>query len=79
MTLNDITEAGTYTVLGVNIGGQLGQRLSDLGLCAGTEIYYVRSAPLYDPIHVRIGQYHIALRRSEAKHVEMSKNDKASN
>ena len=71
MTLNDVTKSGTYTVQSVIISGKLGQRLSDLGLCPGTEINFVRSAPLQDPIHVRIGQYHIALRRSEARYVEV--------
>ncbi len=73
MTLDDIKEAGSCRVINVNIKGSLGQRLSDLGLCEGTEIFYVRSAPMIDPIHIRIGQYHIALRRSEAKFVEVER------
>lgn len=72
MTLNDVKKSGSYTVLSVNIGGSLGQRLFDLGLCPGTEVFFVRSAPLFDPIHVRIGGYHIALRRSEAQFVEVA-------
>ncbi len=74
MTLDDVKQSGTCTVTSVNIGGQLGQRLFDLGLCPGTQVYYVRSAPLNDPIHIRIGHYQIALRRSEAKYVEISTN-----
>ena len=71
MTLNNVTSSGTCKVLNVNIAGSLGQRLADLGLCPGTHIHFVRAAPLYDPIHVRIGGYHIALRRREAQYVEV--------
>lgn len=71
MTLDDIKTASTCKVISVDIEGSLGQRLSDLGLCPGTDIHFVRSAPLFDPIHIRIGNYHIALRRSEAKFVNV--------
>ncbi len=73
MTLDDIKESCSCKVVNVNIRGSLGQRLSDLGLCEGTEVHFVRSAPMFDPIHIRIGQYHIALRRSEAKFVEVER------
>lgn len=73
MTLNDMVNTDVCKVVNVNIGGSLGQRLSDLGLCPGTDIHFIRSAPFSDPIHVRIGHYHIALRRSEAKYVEVEK------
>ncbi len=72
MTLNDIKTSGTVTVREVAVGGSLGQRLCDMGLCAGTKITFVRSAPLFDPIHIRVGRYHVALRRSEAKFVQVS-------
>lgn len=71
MTLNDMKKAGTVTVTEVAVGGSLGQRLCDMGLCPGTQITFIRSAPLFDPIHIRVGRYHVALRRSEAKFVKV--------
>ncbi len=72
MTLNDISSPGVLLVTGISVTGSLRQRLYDMGVCPGTKIDFVRTAPLADPIQVRIGGYHVALRRSEAKHVEVS-------
>lgn len=75
MTLNDMQFPCVCRVVGVTAEGSLGQRLCDMGLCPGTDVYFVRSAPLYDPIHVRVGSYHVALRRAEAQHVQVSVNE----
>ncbi len=72
MTLNDISSPGVLLVTGITVTGSLRQRLYDMGVCPGTKIDFVRTAPLTDPIQVRIGGYHVALRRSEAKYVEVS-------
>ncbi len=72
MTLNDISTPGVLLVTGITVTGSLRQRLYDMGVCPGTKIDFVRTAPLTDPIQVRIGGYHVALRRSEAQYVEVS-------
>ncbi len=72
MTLNDIKEPGSLLVTEISVTGSLRQRLYDMGICPGTKIDFVRTAPLADPIQVRIGGYHVALRRSEAQYVEVS-------
>ncbi len=72
MTLNDIKHPGALSVTNISVEGSLRQRLYDLGICPGTKITFVRTAPLTDPIQVRVGSYHVALRRSEAKYVEVS-------
>ncbi len=74
MTLNDISNPGELLVKEITVTGSLRQRLYDMGICPGTKIDFVRTAPLSDPIQVRIGGYHVALRRSEAIHVEVSEN-----
>ncbi len=72
MTLNDISKPGVLLVTGISVTGSLRQRLYDMGVCPGTKIDFIRTAPLTDPIQVRIGGYHVALRRSEAIYVEVS-------
>lgn len=72
MTLNDVRKTSRCRVSRVTAGGMLGQRLSDMGFCPGTDILFVRRAPLQDPIHVQIGTYHVALRRNEARFVELT-------
>ncbi len=73
MNLNEIKETSELKVTHVNVEGSLRQRLYDLGVCPGTHITFVRSAPLSDPIQIKIGHYHVALRRSEAQFVDVEK------
>ncbi len=45
------------------------RRLMDLGLIRGTAVEVVRTAPLGDPIEVRLRGFMLTLRRSEAEHI----------
>ncbi len=72
MTLNNITHSSELLVTNITVTGSLRQRLYDLGICPGTRITFIRTAPLADPIQVQIGDYHVALRKSEAKFVEVA-------
>lgn len=45
------------------------RRLMDLGLIRGTPIEVVRTAPLGDPIEVRLRGFMLTLRRAEAEHI----------
>ena len=44
-------------------------RLREMGLLAGTRVTLVRTAPLGDPIEIKVRGYHLTLRKSEAEHV----------
>ena len=44
-------------------------RLREMGLLPGTRITLVRTAPLGDPLEIKVRGYHLTLRRSEAIHV----------
>ncbi len=72
MTLNDVTNSGAFIVTNVFVAGSLRQRLYDLGIFPGTVITFIRTAPLWDPLQVQIGRYHVVLRRTEAQYVEVS-------
>lgn len=45
------------------------RRLMDLGLIRGTTLEVIRTAPLGDPIEVRLRGFMLTLRRSEAEHI----------
>ena len=45
------------------------RRLMDLGLIRGTAVEVVRTAPLGDPIEVRLRGFMLTLRRAEAEHI----------
>ena len=44
-------------------------RLREMGLLAGTKVTLIRTAPLGDPIEIKLRGYHLTLRKSEAEHV----------
>jgi Fe2+ transport system protein FeoA len=48
------------------------QRLLEMGLLEGDEIEVVGFAPLGDPMEVRLRDYRLSLRRSEAAHIAVT-------
>lgn len=56
-------------VASVGGSGDAARRLMDLGLIRGTTVEVVRTAPLGDPIEVRLRGFMLSLRRAEAEHI----------
>ena len=48
------------------------QRLMTMGLIPGTKVEILQSAPLGDPIAVRLRAYNLALRKDDAALIEVS-------
>jgi ferrous iron transport protein A len=71
MTLNEMKPGHVGEIVDVIADGILGQRLLDMGFIPGTRIRVIRNAPLIDPIEIEMKGYHISLRHSEAKGVEV--------
>lgn len=44
-------------------------RLREMGLLSGTRVTLVRTAPLGDPLEIKLRGYLLSLRKSEADHV----------
>jgi len=44
-------------------------RLREMGLMPGTTITLIRTAPLGDPLEVKVRGYNLTLRKSEAEHI----------
>jgi Fe2+ transport system protein FeoA len=71
-TLADLlpTEEGRiHTITGAD---GLSQRLAELGFTAGQSVRVIRSAPLGDPLQIRIRGFNVALRRNEARRVTLT-------
>lgn len=47
------------------------RRLMDLGLIRGTVVEVIRTAPMGDPMEVRLRGFMLTLRRSEAEHISL--------
>ncbi|AHM05290.1 hypothetical protein roselon_03011 [Roseibacterium elongatum DSM 19469] len=71
-SLDQMAPPAICTVRRLHGCGPARQRLLDLGFQPGREIKVLRNAPLYDPVEVQVGDTFIALRRTEARHVEVS-------
>jgi Fe2+ transport system protein FeoA len=58
----------------IRIGGisALRRRFVEMGIVKGETILIERNAPLGDPVEYFIKGYHLALRKDEAAHIEVS-------
>lgn len=67
-TLADIIVGEKGTILGFATGSQAyRQKLLAMGLLKGTEFQVARVAPLGDPVEIRVREYHLSLRKHEAR------------
>jgi ferrous iron transport protein A len=53
----------------VAASGELGRRIRDMGLVPGTPLEVQGTAPLKDPVAVRLKDFTLALRNNEADHI----------
>jgi ferrous iron transport protein A len=71
MKLDELKPDQECTIVDVLLEGVELQRLLDMGFIEGTRVKVVRNAPLMDPLDIEIRGYLIALRRREARGVEV--------
>ncbi|WP_043755462.1 FeoA family protein [Imhoffiella purpurea] len=70
-TLNDIRPGRRARIRRHLARGAVRQRLMDLGLMPNVEVILVRSAPLGDPIELKLEATSLTLRRREASTIEI--------
>ncbi|WP_072681307.1 FeoA family protein [Arcobacter sp. LA11] len=70
-TLDKLSKGQKATIKDIKTTGKLLQKLLDMGFIINTTIEVIRIAPLYDPIEVKLHNYHISLRKDEAKLIEI--------
>ncbi len=63
------------TIARVNVGGELGRRIREMGLVPGTRFKIQGRAPLKDPVALRVKGFKLTLRNSEADYIEVEVND----
>lgn len=59
-------------VIAVNGTGAIARRLMEMGVVPGAQVRVIKTAPLGDPIEVRVRGYHLALRRTEAQTITVA-------
>ena len=65
LPLRDLQDGESALVLSVGAANPMRRRLLELGLVRGAAVNVVRRAPLGDPIEIRIGSTHLALRAAD--------------
>ena len=71
VTLDELGSGREAEVVDVHLEGAELQRLLDMGFVEGTRLRVIRNAPLLDPIDVSLRDCQIAVRRNEARGVEV--------
>ena len=70
MTLKEGTAGQRFVIRSVG-DSPIKNRLMTMGLVPGTKVTVLRSAPLGDPMTIRVRAYHLALRRDDAASIEV--------
>lgn len=67
--LSELPVGASATVRAFPKAGSAFLRLREMGLLAGTRVTLVRTAPLGDPLEIKLRGYNLTLRKTEADHV----------
>lgn len=71
-SLADLSVGESATVLEISGGDSLTVRILEMGVTPGEAVSVIGAAPLGDPIEVRIRDYRLSLRKSEAERIMIS-------
>lgn len=69
MTLRQAQVNQKLRICSIGAQGELGRRIRDMGLVPGAELSVVGKAPLQDPVALRLRDFTMTLRNSEADHI----------
>ena len=69
--LSDLQPGCEGIIIKIGGNGAIKQRLLDMGITRKTLIKVERMAPLGDPIEISVKGYYLAIRREEAKYIEI--------
>ena len=67
--LSELPVGASATVQESPTQGATFLRLREMGLIAGTPVTVVRTAPLGDPLEIKVRGYHLTLRKADAAHI----------
>lgn len=70
-TLFDLPQGASGIITKVRGRGAFRKRITEMGFVRGKRVTVIKSAPLQDPVEYKIMGYHVSLRHSEARLIEM--------
>jgi len=71
-TLDELPIGASARVLAIGGSGSVARRLMEMGVVPGAPVSVIKAAPLGDPLEVRVRNYHLALRRTEAQTITVA-------
>lgn len=69
--LSDMKPGEVGTVAAVNGTGNVKHRLMDMGVVPGTAVRVMKYAPLADPVEIKVKNFELSLRISEAQMIDI--------
>ena len=72
MTLDKTPLGSTVRIISLESSDIVTRRLMEMGMVPGSAVRVVKSAPLGDPIQIFVRNYHLALRRNEARAITVA-------
>ncbi|MBN1964296.1 MAG: ferrous iron transport protein A [Anaerolineae bacterium] len=73
LTLDQLTPGQRATVTKVGGSGPTRRRILDMGITRGISVEMIKAAPLGDPIEYLVRDYHLSLRKGEARCIEIER------
>ena len=73
MTLANLPVGAEARVVALTAQNAVTKRLMEMGVVPGVSVRVVKTAPFGDPIQIHVRGYSLAMRRSEAETIEVSK------
>lgn len=71
MLLSMLRPMEKFVINSLKVGRELGCRLADMGFTEGAEGFVIRRGGFGGPMHVRLNDYDLLIRREEADKVEV--------
>ncbi len=71
-TLDQLAAGERAVIASVDCPPTIARRLMELGVLPGTEVEVIRRAPLGDPMEISLRGVHLSLRKSEARHIDVT-------
>ena len=69
--LKDMKPGESGLIVTLHGSGNVKHRLIDMGLVHGTKIHVMKFAPLGDPVEIKVKNFELALRNSEAGMIDV--------
>ena len=71
VNLRSLSVGDSGRIAAVEVAGEMGRRIRDMGLIPGTQVKVVGRAPLQDPVALRLSGVTITLRNNEADYIRI--------